>query len=75
MIFEHIRLTEQAYIIKLPANELAADNELVMVAENLGSIPPNTSFMVAMVGDKRYEARLFANEQSSALIRLIKSPH
>lgn len=75
MIFEYIRLTEQAYIIKLPANELAADNELVMVAENLGSIPPNTSFMVAMVGDKRYEARLFANEQSSALIRLIKSPH
>ncbi len=72
MIFEHIRLTDQAYVIKLRAEDLDNDNELVMVAENLGSIPPNTSFMVAIVGDKRYEARLFANENSSALIRFIK---
>lgn len=71
-IFQHIRLTEQAYTIKINANELGADNELVMVAENLGSIPPNTSFMVAIVGDKRYEARLFANENSSAMVRLVK---
>lgn len=72
VIFEHIRLTEQPYTIKLTAGDLSADNELVMVAENLGSIPPNTSFMVAIVGDKRYEARLFANEQSSALIRIVR---
>ena len=71
-IFEHIRLTEQPYTIHLQASDLAADNELVMVAENLGSIPPNTSFMVAIVGNKRYEARLFANEQSSALVRIVK---
>jgi hypothetical protein len=71
LLFKNIRLTEQAYTIKLNATDLQADNELVMVAENLGSIPPNTSFMVAIVGDKRYEARLFANEQSSAMIRLV----
>ncbi|MHA4843713.1 hypothetical protein ACX0G7_06105 [Flavitalea antarctica] len=72
MLFKNIRLTEQAYTIKLSASELGDDNELVMVAENLGSIPPNTSFMVAIVGDKRYEARLYANENSSALIRFVK---
>lgn len=72
MIFEHIRLTEQAYTIYLNADDLSNDNELVMVAENLGSIPPNTSFMVAIVGKKQYEARLYADEKSSALIRLIK---
>lgn len=71
LLFKNIRLTEQAYTVKLNASDLQADNELVMVAENLGSIPPNTSFMVAIVGDKRYEARLFANEQSSAMIRLV----
>ncbi|WP_290795390.1 hypothetical protein [Flavihumibacter sp. UBA7668] len=71
LLFKNIRLTEQAYTVKLNAADLQADNELVMVAENLGSIPPNTSFMVAIVGDKRYEARLFANEQSSAMIRLV----
>jgi hypothetical protein len=72
MIFKNIRLTEKAYTIFLNASELQEDNELVMVAENLGSIPPNTSFMVAIVGDKRYEARLYANENSSAVIRLVK---
>ncbi|RYG03942.1 MAG: hypothetical protein EOO02_07275 [Chitinophagaceae bacterium] len=72
MIFEHIRLTEQAYTVFLNASDLGDDNELVMVAENLGSIPPNTSFMVAILGDKRYEARLYANENSSALIRFVR---
>jgi len=72
LIFKNIRLTEQPYTIFLDADELGNDNELVMVAENLGSIPPNTSFMVAIVGKKRYEARLHADENSSALIRLIK---
>lgn len=71
LLMKNIRLTEQAYTITLQASQLQADNELVMVAENLGSIPPNTSYMVAIVGSKRYEARLFANEQSSAMIRLV----
>jgi hypothetical protein len=71
-IFEHIRLTDQPYKVVLQASELGADNELVMVAENLGSIPPNTSFMSAKVGDKSYEARLYANENSSALIRIVQ---
>jgi len=72
LIFEHIRLTEKAYTVKLPVAELNASNELIMVAENLGSIPPNTSYMVALVGEKRYEARLESTEGSSALIRLVK---
>ncbi len=72
LIFEHIRLTEKAYSVKLPVTELNASNELIMVAENLGSIPPNTSYMVALVGEKRYEARLESTEGSSALIRLVK---
>lgn len=71
-IFEHIRLTDQPYKVVLQASELGEDNELVMVAENLGSIPPNTSFMSAKVGDKSYEARLYANENSSALIRIVQ---
>jgi hypothetical protein len=44
----------------------------VMVAENLGTIPPNTSLMVAIVEDKHYEAHLQSTEGSSALVRLVK---
>lgn len=72
LIFRHIRLTGNAYTIKLSVAELGSTNELIMVAENLGSIPPNTSFMVAIVGEKRYEARLESTEGSSAMIKFVK---
>ncbi|HEV8287009.1 MAG TPA: hypothetical protein VGQ09_22015 [Chitinophagaceae bacterium] len=72
LIFEHIRLTDKAYVIKLSVSELQESSELIMVAENLGAIPPNTSYMVALVGDKRYDAQLASSENSSAMIKLIK---
>ncbi|HYH14315.1 MAG TPA: hypothetical protein VD794_03790 [Flavisolibacter sp.] len=73
LLFEHIRLSDKAYTIKLPVADMGTTSELTMVAENLGSIPPNTSFMVALVGDKRYEAKLASTENSSAVIRFNKA--
>ena len=72
LIFKHIYLTDKPFTVKLPVSELQQSNELVMVAENLGSIPPNTSFMVAYIGEKRYEARLESKEGSIAMIRFVK---
>ena len=72
LIYSHIRLTGNAYIVKIPVDELPSDSELTMVAENLGSIPPNTSYMVAIVNEKRYEARLESSEGSSAVVRFIR---
>jgi hypothetical protein len=56
----------------LAVTELGEINELIMVAENLGAIPPNTSYMVAIVGEQRYDAYLSSTEGSSAMIRFIK---
>ena len=72
LIFQHIRLTGNAYTVYIPVHELNETNELIMVAENLGSIPPNTSYMVAIVGENRYEARLESTEGSSAMVRFVK---
>ena len=72
LIFEHIRLTAVAHVVKLPVSDLKETNELVMVAENLGEIPPNTSYMLAIVDNKRYEAMLKSTEETSAVIRLYK---
>lgn len=72
LLFEHIRLTGNAYTIKLAVADLADNNELTMVAENLGAIPPNTSYMVVMVKDKKYDAYLASTEGSSAMIRFVK---
>jgi len=73
MIFTHIRLTDKAFTIKLPVKELNDSSEVTMVAENLGAIPPNTAYMVAVVGDKRYEVNLTSTEETSGMIRLRKS--
>ncbi len=72
LLYEHIRLTDKGYTITLAVATLQESNELVMVAENLGSIPPNTSLMVALVDGKRYEARLESTEQSSSVIRFMR---
>ncbi|MEO6316751.1 MAG: hypothetical protein ABIU63_01635 [Chitinophagaceae bacterium] len=72
LLREHILLGGEPQVIKINAADLQEDNELVLVAENLGTIPPNTSYLVAVVGRKQFEARLFADEGSSALIRFIK---
>ncbi|MDB5252818.1 MAG: hypothetical protein JWP27_1987 [Flaviaesturariibacter sp.] len=72
LLFTHVRLTDKPYTIRIAAADLQSENELAMVAENLGSIPPNTSYMVAMVDGTRYAAQLASTENSSAVIVLRK---
>ncbi|MBI2729573.1 MAG: hypothetical protein HYX40_02265 [Sphingobacteriales bacterium] len=45
-----------------------ADNELVMYAENLGSVPPNTALMVVWVDDKRYTVTISSDEKRNGSI-------
>ncbi|MEO7394317.1 MAG: hypothetical protein ABIU11_05195 [Chitinophagaceae bacterium] len=72
LIFSHIRLTGNAYSIKIAVSEMNQINELIMVAENMGTIPPNTSYMVAIVNNQRYDAYLASTEGSSAMVRFVK---
>lgn len=74
MLFTNLRLSEKPHTIKLSVSDLKENSELIMVAENLGSIPPNTSYMVATMGDKRYTANLASTEESSAVIKLKRNP-
>lgn len=46
------------------------DYEFVMYADNLGSIPPNTSLMIITAGSQRYEVRISSSQEKSAMIRL-----
>ncbi|MGZ5219382.1 MAG: hypothetical protein ACXWC7_04865 [Chitinophagaceae bacterium] len=45
------------------------DQELTMVAENLGRIPPNTSLMIVEAGEQRFEVRITSTEQKNAVVR------
>lgn len=72
LVFEHVRLSDKPYVVKFAVKDLSETNELVMVAENLGSIPPNTSYMIAYVNNQRYSANLESTENSSAMIRFVR---
>ena len=43
-------------------------HELILVAENLGEIPPNTAIMVVTIGKKRQEIFLTSDEKKNARI-------
>ncbi len=72
LVFEHVKLSDKPHVVKFAVSELSETNELVMVAENLGAIPPNTSYMIAYVNGVRYTANLESTENSSAMIRFVR---
>jgi hypothetical protein len=61
------RLSTEPITLKVTMTE--DDNELIMYAENLGSIPPNTALMVVTVGDKRYEVNISSSEKTNGAVR------
>lgn len=73
MLFTHIKLSDKPYLFKIAAGDVKKASEITMVAENLGAIPPNTAYMVLMVGEKRYAVNLASTEESSAVI-VLKNP-
>ncbi|HSK13079.1 MAG TPA: hypothetical protein VK907_07665 [Phnomibacter sp.] len=57
--------------------ELSDDDpvqEIVMVAENLGAIPPNTALMIVKAGKERYTLNLSSTEQKNAMVRFRYQP-
>ncbi|MEO5998168.1 MAG: hypothetical protein ABIN89_15595 [Chitinophagaceae bacterium] len=68
LLFSHARLSEKAISFNITMDAEHPHHELVMVAENLGSIPPNTSLMVVKAGTKRYEVFISSSEQKNAKV-------
>ncbi|WP_127125551.1 hypothetical protein [Pseudoflavitalea rhizosphaerae] len=62
------RLTDRPLTLHINAMP-NTDYELMMYAENLGRIPPNTSLMIVTAGSKKYEIRISSNEMKSAVVR------
>jgi hypothetical protein len=69
IITTHKLLTEQplTYVIKIAPG--AARNELLMYAENMGSIPPNTAMMIIYDGNKRHEVSIRSSDKTSGMVK------
>jgi len=61
-------LSEKPITLNIPLQP-SKDYEMIMFAENLGSIPPNTALMVMTSGKKKYEVYLSSSEVKSAAVR------
>ncbi len=64
------RLSYTPITYRVKCNALENHHEFVIVAENLGEIPPNTALMVVTMGksQKRYEIFLTSNENRNAKV-------
>lgn len=71
LVLSQQRLSASPLTLKLKINSDNPLHELVLVADNLGRIPPNTSLMIVNAGDKRYEVRITSTEQKNALVRFV----
>jgi hypothetical protein len=68
LIVSHAMLTDRPIVVTLHLDESNDYHELVMVAENEGEIPPNTSLMIVKAGDKEYDVRITSTEQKNAMV-------
>ncbi len=68
LMISHGRLTYTPLKLKIDCSDEHQRHELIMVAENLGEIPPNSALMVITAGKKRYEIFLVSNEQRNAKV-------
>lgn len=69
LVLHNKGLSEKPIIFKLKMENDNDEHEVTMVAENLGSIPPNTSLMIVECGDQRFNVFISSNEQKNAVVR------
>ncbi|MBL0152671.1 MAG: hypothetical protein IPP93_03980 [Chitinophagaceae bacterium] len=65
------RLTAKPISISVKIDPKRTEQEVIMVGENLGEIPPNTALMIINAGEKRYQLYLTSDETKNAMVRFI----
>ena len=64
-------LTTKPVSITVTIDLKRTQREIIMVGENLGTIPPNTALMVVNANNKRYQLFLTSDDKKNALVRFI----
>jgi hypothetical protein len=68
LIISRAAISSEPLKAKLYLDESQPHHELVMVAENLGSIPPNTSLMVLKINGETHEVFISSSQERNAKI-------
>jgi hypothetical protein len=73
LLLYHQMLTDRPLTIHFNAFP-GTEYELVMYADNLGTIPPNTALMMVTAGSEKMEVYMSSSEQASATVRFVYKP-
>lgn len=71
VIAQHLLLSSQPVVFRLKVDRGKAGNELIMYAENLGSIPPNTALMSIADGNKRHTVNISSTKKSNGAVSFV----
>ena len=76
LVNKQVILTHQKLTLKPITSFIKVDvrntfHEVEMVAENLGSIPPNTALLIITAGKKKYELFLTSSKEKNAVVRFL----
>jgi hypothetical protein len=74
VVFSHQRLTANPLTTYVQIDLNTTFHEVEMVAENLGSIPPNTAILIINAGKARHQLVLNSTETKSAKVRFVYDP-
>ncbi len=73
-VLAYQKLSIKPVTLKLRMENDKQMQEVVMKAENLGSIPPNTALLIVTAGKKRYKLYVTSTDQRNAAVRFIYEP-
>ncbi len=73
-VIQHQMLKNNPIIFEIKIDPSLAVQDVVMVGENLGQIPPNTALMIVTTRSNRYQLYLTADDRKNALVRFIYDP-
>lgn len=68
LILQHYKLTAQPKVLLVPIDKSLPVNKLILFAENLGKLPPNTALMEVTVHGKTYELFLSTDYKKNASV-------
>jgi len=73
LIVESKKLTDKPLTLNLTTETGNTENELLIYAENVGEIPPNTALMILTEGNQRTEVRISADSKKNGVILFSKN--
>jgi len=70
ILAKNIQISKRPALIKFQIDKLIVLHELLLYAENLGLVPPNTSELILIDGETRHRVMIVSDKQKTAAIYL-----